>query len=118
MHELAIAESVIDAVTAKTGSAPVTSVRLEVGVLSGVLTDALRFSFEVAAAGTPLEGAELVVDQPAGRARCADCGSDFGLPDLILLCPCGSSNVRVTGGDELRILSVEVTDVRNVRMWV
>lgn len=108
MHELAIAESVVDSVTARTGSSRVTQVRLEVGRLSGVVADALRFSFELAASGTGLDGAQLDIDEPDGRAKCADCGQEFAVPDLILLCPCGSADVHVLAGEELRIVSVEV----------
>jgi hydrogenase nickel incorporation protein HypA/HybF len=108
MHELAIAESVVDAITARTGTAPVTQVRLEVGRLSGVVADALRFSFELVASGTGLDGACLDIDEPDGRAKCADCGLEFAVPDLILLCACGSADIHVLAGDELRIISVQV----------
>ena len=56
MHELAITQSVVEAVTERTGSAPVASVRLRVGRLAGVVPDAMRFCFELVTAGTPLEG--------------------------------------------------------------
>ncbi|HEV7192376.1 MAG TPA: hydrogenase maturation nickel metallochaperone HypA [Jatrophihabitantaceae bacterium] len=108
MHELAIAESVIETITARTGRRRVRRVRLEVGTLSGVSADALRFCFELAAADTVADGATLVIDEPDGRARCVSCGEEFVVADLILLCRCGSSDVRVVRGDELRILSVEV----------
>jgi hydrogenase nickel incorporation protein HypA/HybF len=108
VHELAIAESVVDAVLDRTGTARVTGLRLVVGRLSGVVPDALRFCLDLAAAGTPLEGADLVIDEPPGRAHCAGCGTDFGVDDLVLLCPCGSADVRVTGGQELLVRSVEV----------
>ena len=108
MHELAIAESVIDAVTARTGPATVRTVRLEVGRLAGVATEALRFCFEAAAADTPLSGAMLDIVEPPGLARCETCGTEFTVDDLVLLCPCGSADVRVVTGQELRILSAEV----------
>ncbi|MCW2539941.1 MAG: hypA [Frankiales bacterium] len=109
MHELAIAESVLETITARTGDRQVTEVRLEVGKLAGVSTDSLRFCFELAAAGTALEGAGLNIDEPPGRARCASCTEEFLLHDRILLCACGSSAVEVLAGDELRIISVEVS---------
>ncbi|TWD82009.1 hydrogenase-3 nickel incorporation protein HypA [Kribbella amoyensis] len=108
MHELAIAESVIGAVTDKVGDGPVTVVRLEIGKLSGVVVDSLRFCFDVVAAGTGLERATLDIDEPAGRAYCRDCGDEFALEDPIMLCPCGSANLDVLSGRQLRILSVEV----------
>ena len=108
MHEMAITQGVVDTVRERIGEATVTVVRLEIGRLSGVVADSVRFCFEVVADGTPLSGARLDIDEPAGRARCNDCGCDFTLDDLILLCPCGSADVRVLGGRELRIMSVEV----------
>ncbi|MCW2704562.1 MAG: hypA [Blastococcus sp.] len=106
MHELAITQSVVDAVTERTGTAPVTVVRLRVGRLAGVVPDAMRFCFELVTAGTPLEGAELEIEEPEGRGRCRTCGAEFPLPDLVLLCDCGSADVEVLAGRELAIASV------------
>jgi len=108
MHELAIAESLVAAVLERTEDQRVTAVRIRVGRLSGVVPDALDFAFEIAVAGTPLEGASLEIEQPTGRASCRTCGQDFGLVDLILLCPCGSADVEVLAGRELMLGSVEV----------
>lgn len=108
MHELSITQSLLDAVVGRTGERQVTGVRLQVGQLSGVLPDAMRFCFELVTDGTPLAGAELLIDEPEGRARCRGCGLDFTLPDLIPLCPCGSADVEITGGRELAVTSVEV----------
>ncbi|HEY0403470.1 MAG TPA: hydrogenase maturation nickel metallochaperone HypA [Blastococcus sp.] len=106
MHELAITQSVVDAVTERTGTAPVTVVRLRVGRLAGVVPDAMRFCFELVTAGTPLEGAELEIEEPEGRGRCRTCGAEFPLPDLVLLCDCGSADVEILAGRELAIASV------------
>jgi hydrogenase nickel incorporation protein HypA/HybF len=108
MHELAIAESVLSTITARTGDRPVRVVRLEVGRLSGISADSLRFCFELAAAGTCIDGAALDIAEPPGRGRCRTCAEEFLLADRILLCACGSADVRVLSGDELRIVSVEV----------
>jgi hydrogenase nickel incorporation protein HypA/HybF len=108
MHELSIAESVVEAVLERTGDTPVSSVRLRVGRLSGVVPDALSFCFELATAGTPLEGAALTIEEPGGRAHCRSCGRDFDMDDLILLCECGSADVNVVAGQELHLASVEV----------
>ena len=44
-----------------------------------------------------------------GEARCRSCGIGFELNDLILLCPCGSADVDVLAGRDLKILSMEVS---------
>jgi hydrogenase nickel incorporation protein HypA/HybF len=108
MHELSITQSLIDAVLDRTGERTVTAVNLRIGPLSGVLPDAMRFCFDVASAGTPLEGATLMIDEPQGVARCRSCRQEFELSDLILLCLCGSADVEVLRGRELMLMSVEV----------
>jgi hydrogenase nickel incorporation protein HypA/HybF len=109
MHELAIAESVLDAITARTGERRVREVRLEIGRLSGISAESLRFCFELAATGTGADGAALDIVEPPGRARCRTCAEEFVVDDRILLCACGSADVRILSGEELRILSVEVS---------
>jgi hydrogenase nickel incorporation protein HypA/HybF len=108
MHELAITQSVVEAIVDRMGEAPVRRVRLEVGRLSGLVPDAVRFCFELVAAGTPCAGALLEIDEPPGRARCRACDRDFHTVEVLPLCPCGSADVAVTGGTELRIREVEV----------
>lgn len=108
MHELAITETVVDAVTERTEGQRVLAVNLEIGRLSGVLPDAVRFCFDLVTGGTPMEGARLEIAEPAGRARCRLCDAEFEPPDLIMLCPCGSSDVEVLAGHDMRIVSVEV----------
>ncbi|MGZ5367428.1 hydrogenase maturation nickel metallochaperone HypA/HybF [Aeromicrobium sp.] len=108
MHELSIAESVVETVLDRTGGRHVTVVRLRVGKLSGVVTDSLQFCFELATAGTPLEGAELWIEEPAGRVHCRSCDREYARDDMILLCECGSADVEVVSGRELQLTSVEV----------
>ncbi|WP_223983913.1 hydrogenase maturation nickel metallochaperone HypA [Arthrobacter sp. NicSoilB8] len=108
MHELSITQSLIEAVLDRIGERKVTAVNVQVGPLSGVLPDAMRFCFDVASAGTPLAGAQLMIDEPRGAARCRSCHEEFEVADLILLCPCGSADVEVLSGRELMLMSVEV----------
>jgi hydrogenase nickel incorporation protein HypA/HybF len=61
MHELAITEAVVAQVTERLPSSKVTLVRLEIGALSGVVADSVRFCFELVAEGTNLEGASLEI---------------------------------------------------------
>jgi hydrogenase nickel incorporation protein HypA/HybF len=110
MHELAITQSVVDAVTERVGDARVTTVRVRVGRLAGVVPDAMRFCFELVTVGTPLDGAALEIDQPEGRGHCRTCGAAFVLADLILLCSCGSADVEVVAGRELAVASVVLAE--------
>lgn len=108
MHELAIIEGVVDTVTERLGDAPVSCVRLEIGALSGVVDDSLRFCFELATEGTSLQGASLEIRQVPARCRCRTCGSEFSPDGQILLCPCGSADAEVLSGQDLKIASVKV----------
>lgn len=108
MHEMAITQSVVEAVSNRMGDTQVRRVCLEIGTLSGVVADSIRFCFDLVTAGTTLEGAELEIVQPSGLARCRDCGTEFTLDDLLVLCDCGSANRELLAGEELRIREVEV----------
>ena len=108
MHELAITQNLVSTVCERVGEAKVVRVRLAIGRLSGVVPDAVRFCFDVCSAGTALEGAQLEVDEVAARARCRTCGSEAELEDAIALCACGSADLEVLSGRELRIRDVEV----------
>jgi len=109
MHEMAITQSVVDAVCEHAAGRHIRSVKVEVGALCAVVPDAMQFCFELATEGTLADGARLDLDVQPGSARCRTCGMTFDLPDLILLCPCGSADVEVVAGRDLKILSMEVS---------
>jgi hydrogenase nickel incorporation protein HypA/HybF len=111
MHELAITQGVVDQISQRIGEAKVTRVTLQIGRLSGVVCDSLRFCFDVCAQGTILEGARLEIIESRGRVRCGDCGACFGVDDLLAQCGCGSVNLEIIGGQELKIKEVELADV-------
>src|SRR4051794_7028856 len=106
---MSLTQSVVDAVCEHAAGRRVHSVKLEVGALCAVVPDAMTFCFELATEGTVADGARLEVDMRPGEARCRSCGQGFELPDLILLCPCGSADVEVLAGRDLKILSMEVS---------
>ena len=107
MHELAITESIVEAVTERLPDARITCVRLEIGALSGVVADSVRFCFDLVTEGTNLEGARLEITEAAGRCQCRVCGVDFEPDGPITLCPCGSIEIKVLSGQELKIASVQ-----------
>jgi hydrogenase nickel incorporation protein HypA/HybF len=81
---------------------------LEVGALSGVVPDSIRFCFDLASEGTGLAGARLEITEPPARCRCRACGAEFQPDSPVVLCPCGSPDVAVLSGEELKIVSVQV----------
>lgn len=108
MHELAIAEGVVDAVTERLPDAKIACVCLEIGALSGVVADSLRFCFDLATDGTNLAGAHLEISEPAAQCRCGTCGREFEPGGPFMICPCGSTDVSVLSGEQLTITSVQV----------
>lgn len=109
MHEMAITQSVVDAVCEHAAGRRVHSVKLEVGALCAIVPDSMLFCFDLATAGTVADGARLDLNVEPGAAHCRTCGERFHVADLILLCPCGSADVEVVAGRDLRILSMEVS---------
>jgi hydrogenase nickel incorporation protein HypA/HybF len=101
VHELAITEGLVDAVSERLPGKRVTCVRLEIGALSGVVADSVT-------EGTSLEGATLEIAQPAAMCHCRICGDEFEPDGPIVICPCGSAEVTVLAGQDLKITSVQV----------
>ena len=108
MHELSIAVEVVERAVRRARGAPIRAVTMEVGVLTCVLADALTFSFELVAAGTIAEGAELIVRQPAAQVRCNTCARLFELREPFGACLCGSAELQWLTGRELSIVELEL----------
>lgn len=108
MHELAIAENIVDAICERADGRRVRRVIVRIGALTAVVPEAMRFCFDLACEGTVAEGARLEIEERPGAARCRLCGAEVELADPILLCPCGSADLAVTAGRELQIVSMEV----------
>ena len=98
MHELALAQSIVDIVAGEAraqGFARVTRIRLAIGSLAIVEPDALAFGFDAVSRGTAAEGAVLDVDRPPGTGFCAQCGAQVEMSQRGDACPaCGSHQVR------------------------
>ena len=108
MHELALCQGIIEEVSARVVDAKVLKVVVEVGKFAMVLPEALRFSFDLCAEGTVLEGAALEIRELPGKGRCLDCQKEILLERPFDSCSCGSAALLRLSGDELRIVEVEV----------
>jgi hydrogenase nickel incorporation protein HypA/HybF len=108
MHELALMESMVEAVEDRVFDQRVAVVRIELGTLAGVAIDALRFAFEVCTHETVLEGATLDIVEVAARARCRACDVESPIASFAAPCECGSFDRELVCGDEIRIKEVEV----------
>ncbi len=103
MHEVGIARNVIEAATAAvpTGGT-LTGVTVEIGPLSAVVADSLRFGFEVASQGTPAQNAELVIVEVPLVVHCSTCGDlETADPDLLRCPQCGADATVVSGNETL-----------------
>ena len=81
---------------------------LEIGKLSAILPVAVRFCFDICAKGTVVEGASLEILEIQGKALCKSCGGTVALSDLVGRCPCGSNDLRIIAGEELKVKEMEV----------
>jgi hydrogenase nickel incorporation protein HypA/HybF len=112
MHEMSLAESVLgaieDAARAQRFTA-VKTVRLEIGRLAAVELDALRFAFDVVKRGGIADGARLEIVDVPGAAWCMRCCDTVPLAARGDACPrCGSFQLQVSGGEQMRIKELEV----------
>ena len=111
MHELALADAVVAIARDHARGQRVSAVDVKVGRLRQVVPDALAFAFELVAAGTEVEGAELRVEHVPVRVRCARCAAESEAPEFPLACAeCGSLDVDVIAGNELLVDALELEE--------
>jgi len=108
MHELGITKNIVAIVSQHAKGTRVKRVSLEIGKLSAVVPDAIRFCFDVCARGTELENADLEIIEIAGRKKCRDCQSITETNQVYGPCECGSWNTTPVAGEELRVKEMEL----------
>ena len=115
MHELSIAMSIVEMAQEEAeirGHAEVQAVHLRLGLLSGVVKEALLTSYEMACHATPLEGSQLFIEEIPVEVFCPQCG----IPRVIrsiqwLCCPeCGTPTPTVLRGKELEVVALEIKE--------
>lgn len=115
VHELSLALGLVETATAEAqrlGGVSVAAVHLRLGALSGVVAEALLFSFDVAAAGTAVEGARLVIEPEAVVAWCerCDCGRTLDDPALRRCPVCDEPTPRLLAGDGMELTALEIIE--------
>jgi hydrogenase nickel incorporation protein HypA/HybF len=112
MHEMALAESMLEIVAAtarRNGAGRVVVVRLEIGALAHVEPEALRFCFDAVTRGSVAEAARLDIVSTPGAAWCMQCAQTVPLASRGAPCPqCGSYQLAVAQGEEMRVQEIEV----------
>jgi len=114
MHELSIAMSIVEMAQEEATYRDVTvdAVYLDLGPLSGVVADALLFSYEIACSGTALEGSRLVIREVPIEVYCPSCKAQKILSSMQWFCcpECGAPTSEVIHGKELLITALEIRD--------
>jgi hydrogenase nickel incorporation protein HypA/HybF len=119
MHELSIAMSMVEMATEecrRLGVERVNALHLRLGLLSGVVKDALLFSYEIACDGTPLQGSRLLIEDVPVKVFCRKCASEKTLDSIQLFaCPaCGELTPEVIEGRELLLVAMEIEERQQV----
>ena len=112
MHEAAISAALLDQLASMAGQkgwSRILRVKVQLGLLSGVVPEALGFAFEALSQGTPAEGAALVMETEPARFFCERCG-DLDLDRLDFICPnCGDPLCLLQAGRGILLREVEST---------
>jgi len=112
MHEMSLCESVLGILednARRQGFQRVKVVWLEIGALSGVEPDAMRFCFDAVVRNTLADQARLEIIEIPGEAWCMQCSKTVQVAQRFDACPeCGSYQLQVTGGEEMKIKELEV----------
>ena len=111
MHEMALAEGILDIVLSyadKNEAKKVTEISVLVGEMTGVVDASLEFWFTSIAKDTKAEGAKLILKRIPLVARCLECGKETKIERYNFTCPhCGSLRMETISGRELRVESLE-----------
>jgi len=115
MHELSIAMSILEMAEEESdrrGGVRVSAVNLKLGALSGVVKDALLFSWDVASAGTGMEGSRLLIEEVPVEVYCPTCLANRTLESVQwFVCPqCKSPVSEVLHGRELEVFALELEE--------
>lgn len=112
MHELSVANSIVEIVTSHPSAitaSRVRRIRLRIGEASGVAAASLELCFRGLTEGTKLAGAGLDIESVPFALSCRSCGAKRRADPALMLCPaCGSTEVQAAAGYELDVLSIDI----------
>lgn len=112
MHEMSLAEGVLQLIedsARQQDFSRVSTVWLEIGQLSGVEVDAMKFCFDAVTRGSVADGARLEIIALPGTGWCMACSINVPMAEIFGECPqCGGHQMQVTGGTEMRVKELEV----------
>lgn len=99
----------VETTAEKNNAACISEVEIDIGLVSGIVPDALEFAMEVAIKNTKLENAKIIINTIQGKARCVGCSHEFVIEDLYAMCPnCSGYNFEILQGKEMRVRNITV----------
>ncbi len=115
MHELSIAMSIVDTAQEEAerhGWTHIHAVHLKLGLLTGVVKEALLSSYEMACEATPLQGSRLVIEEIPVEVFCPKCEARRAVQSIQWFCcpECGTATSDVVQGKELQVVGLEITE--------
>jgi hydrogenase nickel incorporation protein HypA/HybF len=115
MHELSIALSIVEMAqeaAEQRGEVQISAVHLRLGVLSGVVKEALLSSYEMACDDTPLKGSRLIIEEVPVVVFCPRCQAQRTLSSVQLFCcaECGTPTSEVVQGKEIEVVALEIEE--------
>lgn len=113
MHELSIAQNIVDLVLEKLpeSNKKILAVNIKVGEVSGVIPDSLEFCFNIIIKDTKLQGAKLNIERVSATAFCNLCNKTFLIEHFLFTCPsCNGNDIKVLTGTELMVTDIILDD--------
>ncbi|MFW1676468.1 hydrogenase maturation nickel metallochaperone HypA [Pontibacter sp. JAM-7] len=112
MHEMSIAEAIIQVLEEQAAAqhySRVKAVWLEIGPLAMIEPGSLQFCFGAVTQNSLAEAAILHIINIPGEALCMQCRKTVPVENRYDACKvCGSRQLQVTQGEEMRIKELEV----------
>ncbi len=114
MHELSIAQNIVDIVgqyVEPAGQERVRTISVRIGAMAGVVPDSLLFCFSAVVHHTPLARAAMEIEHVPFTVSCHACERTSETEPGLAICPlCGSSETEIRSGTELQVVSIEVDE--------
>lgn len=119
MHELSMADAIVKTIldaAEKNQAEEILEVTIEVGKLTMLNPEQLRFLLDVLAENTLLEGAEIIIDEVPVEIKCHSCdytgSTDLDDSDhylMIVKCPkCDERNIEIISGQECNVKNIRI----------
>ncbi len=113
MHELSIIANLYEIMEEKAkeqGAEKITFVKLQVGILSGVVPDFLKTAFDIFKKDTMASDAELEIEKVPLKIQCLKCKAEKTSDELIFICTeCGSNQIQTLDGTELILEKMDIS---------